>query len=193
MNTALIIIDVQNDFCEGGSLAVTGGSKVASDISKYLKEKRVKYDIVIATRDWHIDPKDHFSDSPNFSTTWPYHCVADSRGAEFHQNLNDVCSFDENIDVIVSKGQFAASYSGFEGATAKGELLISILRNKGILNVDIIGLATDYCNRATAIDAIKEGFKVNLLLPLCAGVAQESTLVTLEELASLGVLISKSL
>jgi nicotinamidase/pyrazinamidase len=193
VNIALIIVDVQNDFCEGGSLAVAGGKKVASNISKYLKEKSANYDIIIATRDWHIDPKDHFSDSPNFSTTWPHHCVAESHGAEFHQNLNDVCSFDETIDVIVSKGQFTAAYSGFEGVTATGEVLISILRDKRIHTVDIAGLATDYCNRATAIDAIKEGFKVNLLLPLCAGVAPGSTFTALEELANLGVVISKSL
>ena len=193
MNTALIIVDVQNDFCEGGSLAVTGGAQVASDISKYLNDKGSRYDVVVATRDWHIDPKDHFSDSPNFSTTWPRHCVAESRGAEFHSNLNDVCSFDEKIDVIVSKGQFTAAYSGFEGATEKGESLTSILRDKGITNVDIVGLATDHCDRATAIDAIKEGFKVNLLLPLCAGVAPETTVAALEELANLGVVISKSL
>jgi len=193
MNTALIIVDVQNDFCEGGSLAVTGGSKVASDISKYLNEKRSKYDVVVATRDWHIDPKDHFADAPNFSTTWPHHCVAESRGAEFHSNLNEVCSFKENIDVIVSKGQFTAAYSGFEGATDQGESLTSILRKKGIINVDIVGLATDHCDRATAIDAIKEGFKVKLLLPLCAGVAPETTVSALEELTALGVVISNSL
>jgi len=184
---------VQNDFCEGGSLAVTGGAQVASDISKYLSDKRSHYDIVVATRDWHINPKDHFSDSPNFSTTWPHHCVAKSRGAEFHSNLNDFCSFDEKVDVIVSKGQFTAAYSGFEGATEEGESLTSILRGKGITNVDIVGLATDYCDRATAIDATKEGFKVKLLLPLCAGVAPETTVAALEELANLGVVISKSL
>ncbi len=193
MNTALIIVDVQNDFCEGGSLAVTGGSKVASDISKYLNDKRSNYDVVVATRDWHIDPKDHFADSPNFSTTWPHHCVADSRGAEFHANLNDACSFNENVDEVVSKGQFTAAYSGFEGATDQGESLTSILRKKGIKNVDIVGLATDHCDRATAIDAIKEGFKVNLLLPLCAGVAPETTDAALKELAELGVVISNSL
>lgn len=193
MNTALIIVDVQNDFCEGGSLAVAGGSKVATDISKYLNDNRSNYDVVVATRDWHIDPKDHFADSPNFSTTWPHHCVADSRGAEFHSNLNDVCSFNENIDVVVSKGQFTAAYSGFEGATDQGESLTSILRKKGITNVDIVGLATDHCDRATAIDAIKEGFKVNLLLPLCAGVAPETTDAALKELAELGVVISNSL
>lgn len=193
MNTALIIVDVQNDFCEGGSLAVTGGAQVASDISKYLNDKRSQYDIVVATRDWHIDPKDHFADSPNYSTTWPHHCVAESRGAEFHLNLNDACLFNENIDVIVSKGQFTAAYSGFEGATDQGESLTSILRKKGIKNVDIVGLATDHCDRATAIDAIKEGFNVNLLLPLCAGVAPETTDAALKELAELGVVISNSL
>ena len=192
MNTALIIVDVQNDFCEGGSLAVTGGSKVASDISKYLNDNRSNYKIIVATRDWHIDPKDHFADQPNFTTTWPHHCVAESNGAEFHPNLNNVCSFTEKVDVIVSKGQFTAAYSGFEGATDKGETLAAILKNKGVTDVDIVGLATDHCDKATAIDAIKEGFKVNLLLPLCAGVAPETTASALQELADLGVSIVRS-
>lgn len=193
MKTALIIVDVQNDFCEGGSLAVTGGAKVASDISQYLKDKRMSYDFVVATRDWHINPEGHFSDTPDYSTTWPEHCVAESRGAQFHANLNDVSTFNENIDVVISKGQYAAAYSGFEGVTDSGETLSTILRNNGIVNVDIAGIATDYCDRATALDAVSEGFNVKLLLPLCAGVAQASTDIALEELKNNGISISVSL
>lgn len=193
MGTALIIVDVQNDFCEGGSLAVTGGAKVASAISRYLNDKRSSYDLVVATRDWHINPEGHFADNPNYSTTWPQHCVAETRGAEFHPNLNDAVSFTGSINVVVSKGQYTAAYSGFEGKTDFGETLAAILRSKGIINVDVVGIATDYCDRATALDAAKEGFNVNLLLPLCAGVAPESTVAALDELKNSGVSISTSL
>lgn len=193
MGTALIIVDVQNDFCEGGSLAVTGGAKVASAISRYLNDKRSSYDLVVATRDWHINPEGHFADNPNYSTTWPQHCVAETRGAEFHPNLNDAVSFTDSINVVVSKGQYTAAYSGFEGKTDFGETLAAILRSKGIINVDVVGIATDYCDRATALDAVKEGFNVNLLLPLCAGVAPESTVAALDELKNSGVSISTSL
>lgn len=193
MGTALIIVDVQNDFCEGGSLAVSGGAKVASAISQYLSDKHASYDLVVATRDWHINPEGHFADNPNYSTTWPQHCVAETHGAEFHPNLNDVVSFTDNIDVVVSKGQYTAAYSGFEGTTDSGETLAAILRNKEIINVDVAGIATDYCDRATALDAAKEGFNVNLLVPLCAGVAPESTVAALDELKNNGVSISTSL
>lgn len=190
MTSALIIVDVQNDFCEGGSLAVEGGANVASLISQYLKDRRDSYDIVVATRDWHINPGGHFADNPNYSTTWPRHCVADTYGAQFHPNLNAVVPFDENVDFFVSKGQYAAAYSGFEGTTESGQTLAAILKQRGITKVDIVGIATDYCDRATALDAVKEGFSVNLLLPMCAGVAPESTMAAIEELETSGVTIT---
>jgi len=193
VTSALIIVDVQNDFCEGGSLAVEGGAKVASSISQYLKDHRDSYDIVVATRDWHINPEGHFADDPNYSTTWPRHCVADTPGAQFHPNLNEVVPFDKNVDVFVFKGQYEAAYSGFEGTTESGQTLAAILRQRGVTKVDIVGIATDYCDRATALDAVKEGFSVNLLLPLCAGVAPESTMAALEELETSGVMITTSL
>lgn len=193
MASALIIVDVQNDFCEGGSLAVEGGAKVASLISQYLKDRRHSYDIVVATRDWHINPEGHFADNPNYSTTWPHHCVADTPGARFHPNLDEVVPFDNNVDFFVSKGQYAAAYSGFEGTTESGQTLAAILKQRGVTKVDIVGIATDYCDRATALDAVKEGFNVNLLLPMCAGVAPESSAAALEELKSSGVTITTSL
>lgn len=193
MGIALIIVDVQNDFCEGGSLAVSGGAKVASAISQYLSDKRASYDLVVATRDWHINPEGHFADNPNYSTTWPQHCVAETRGAEFHPNLNDAAPFAANIDVVVSKGHYTAAYSGFEGTTDSGETLATILRTKGIQNIDVAGIATDFCDRATALDGAKEGFNVNLLLPLCVGVAPASTIAALDELKTNGVSISTSL
>src|SRR5690242_16487510 len=110
MNRALIIVDVQNDFCEGGSLAVPGGAAVAEHISEYVGVS--DYEAVVATRDYHVDPGRHFSQQPDFVDTWPPHCRAGTPGADFHPNLNPA-----PIQEIFSKGAYAGAYSGFEGAT----------------------------------------------------------------------------
>ena len=193
MTRALIIVDVQNDFCEGGSLAVEGGAAVASGVSRYLKDYRSRYSAVVATRDWHIDPAGHFAAQPDFVDTWPAHCVADTEGAAFHANLNESVNFADCVDSIVSKGHYSAAYSGFEGRTDADATLADTLRARGITEVDVVGLATDHCDRATALDAVKEGFKVRLLLPLCAGVAPDTTVAAIEAMAAAGVDIVESL
>jgi nicotinamidase/pyrazinamidase len=186
MGKALVIVDVQNDFCEGGSLAVEGGAAVASRVSKYLRDSRSIYDVVVATRDWHIDPKGHFAD------TWPHHCVANTTGADFHSNLDESVDFASSIDVVVSKGNYTAAYSGFEGATDDGRSLADYLKSHGVTEVDVAGLATDHCDRATALDAVNEGFTVRLLLPMCAGVAPATTETALAQMAAAGVTIIDS-
>ncbi|HEX9766626.1 MAG TPA: nicotinamidase [Nitriliruptorales bacterium] len=168
MSKALIIVDVQNDFCEGGSLPVEGGAAVAAAISKALRAGR--WDAVVATRDHHVDPGDHFAQDPDFVDSWPAHCVADTQGASFHPNL-DVGPIEE----VFSKGTHAAAYSGFEGTSSDGTSLAQWLRDRGITSVDICGLATDHCVRATALDAAKEGFATTVLLHLTAGVAPDTT------------------
>lgn len=193
MTRALVIVDVQNDFCEGGSLAVTGGTAVAQGVSTYLRDHRSDYDVVVATRDWHIDPSGHFAAEPDYVDTWPAHCVAGTPGAEFHPALDSVVDFGSQLDAVVSKGNFTAAYSGFEGATENGESLAAFLKGRGVSHVDIVGLATDHCDRATALDARAEGFAVRLLLPLCAGVAPETTAAAVEEMANAGVEISTAL
>ena len=192
MGKALVIVDVQNDFCEGGSLAVEGGAALASRVSHYLRDSRSSYDVVVATRDWHIDPKGHFADQPDYVDTWPHHCVANTVGAEFHPNLNQVVDFSSSIDIVVSKGNYTAAYSGFEGATDDGRTLADYLKSNGITDVDVVGLATDHCDRATALDAVKEGFSVRLLLSMCAGVAPATTEAALKQLAAAGVAIVES-
>ncbi len=192
MGKALVIVDVQNDFCEGGSLAVDGGAAVASRVSQYLRDRRSSYDVVVATRDWHIDPKGHFADQPDYVDTWPHHCVANTPGAEFHSNLNQAVDFASSIDLVVSKGNFTAAYSGFEGASDDGRSLADVLKARGVTQVDVVGLATDHCDRATALDAVKEGFSVRLLLPMCAGVAPATTEAALKQLAGVGVEIVES-
>ncbi|MFZ4804891.1 MAG: isochorismatase family protein [Synechococcus lacustris] len=187
MASALLIIDIQNDFCEGGSLAVAGGTAVATKVSKYLSDYRRSYAVIVATRDWHIDPKGHFSDHPDFLHTWPPHCVANTFGANFNSNLNDAVDFMATIDFVVSKGNYTAAYSGFEGKSDDGKSLAEILSIKAISSVDLVGIATDYCDRFTALDALKNGLAVRLLLPMCVGVAPESTTAALAEMRAAGI------
>ena len=177
---ALLIVDVQNDFCEGGSLAVDGGSAVASAINAYLATAPA-YDHVVATADHHIDPGSHFSDHPDFISSWPRHCVAGTTGADFHPDLDTAV-----IEAVFRKGEYTAAYSGFEGS-ALGVRLAEWLRARDVDEVDIAGIATDYCVRATALDAIGEGLRTRVLVDLIAGVAPESSAAALEELRDRGV------
>ncbi|GAA0627729.1 nicotinamidase [Kutzneria viridogrisea] len=180
MANALIVVDVQNDFCEGGSLAVTGGSAVAVQVSAHIAAGG--YDHVVATRDYHVDPGEHFSSEPDFVTSWPVHCVAGTAGASFHPEL-DVAG----VQAVFSKGAFAAAYSGFEGTGPQGSTLAGWLREHGVDRVDVVGIATDHCVRATALDARREGFQTTVLLELTAGVAGHTVDSALEELRSAGV------
>ena len=171
---ALIIVDVQNDFCEGGSLAVTGGADVARGISEHVTERLADYDHVVATADWHIDPGDHFSATPDYVDSWPVHCVADSEGAEFHRNVANALG---HVEEVFRKGEFAAAYSGFEGRADDEDRtpLAAWLKDREVTRVDVVGIATDHCVRATALDAHREGFDTVVLLDLTAGVARETT------------------
>jgi nicotinamidase/pyrazinamidase len=188
MSRALIVVDVQNDFCEGGSLAVDGGAVVAERISAYLRDHSDDYATVVATRDWHIDPGDHFADGePDFATTWPVHCAADTRGAEFHAGVDSHVDFASAVDVVVSKGQYSAAYSGFEGTDPDGDTLDAYLKARDVDSVDVVGLATDHCDRATALDAAGLGYRVRLLTDMCAGVAPDTTARALEEMRAAGI------
>jgi nicotinamidase/pyrazinamidase len=177
---ALIVVDVQNDFCEGGSLAVAGGAAVAAAISGHVRT--TSYDHVVATRDHHVDPGAHFSATPDFVDSWPPHCRSGTPGASFHPDL-DVAP----IEAVFSKGEHAAAYSGFEGAEPGGTGLADWLRARSVDTVDVVGIATDHCVRATALDAAQAGFATTVLLDLCAGVAPETTERALAQLRTAGV------
>jgi nicotinamidase/pyrazinamidase len=180
---ALVIVDLQNDFCEGGSLAVTGGGSVARAISARLAgPEGGGYGHVVATQDHHIDPGGHFSAEPDFETTWPAHCVAGTPGADFHPDLDT-----SRIEQVFRKGAHAAAYSGFEGAAPDGESLRSWLRERGVTSLDVVGIATDYCVRATAADAARAGLATRVLLGLTAGVAAATTRTALAQLREAGV------
>ena len=191
MVRALIVVDVQNVFCEGGSLPVAGGARVASDIGEMLHHWSARddhapsYEVVVATKDHHIDPGEHWSDEPDFAQSWPVHCKVGTDGEAFHPNLDP-----QPFDAIFLKGEHQAAYSGFEGRTTGGEPLADWLRQHGVTDVDVCGLTTDYCVRATALDAVTEGFTTRVLTDLTAGVAPETTDKALAELGRAGVLIS---
>ena len=178
----LIIVDVQNDFCEGGSLAVAGGAAVARGISSLLASADHGYAHVVATQDYHIDPGSHFSAHPDYARSWPTHCVAGTAGADFHQDLAT-----GQLEAVFRKGAHAAAYSGFEGADDAGTPLGDWLRGHGVDRVDVAGIATDYCVRATAADAAAAGLSTRVLLGLTAGVDPTSTADAVEALRAAGV------
>jgi nicotinamidase/pyrazinamidase len=187
MTSALIVVDVQNDFCEGGSMGVHGGAEAALRIGEMLRHwvdtpsAERQYQHVVATRDHHVDPKEHFSADPDFVDSWPVHCVAGTDGAAFHPNLDP-----QPFDAVFDKGEYEAAYSGFEGTSRDGVPLAEWLRTHGVRHVDVAGIATDHCVRATVLDALAAGFDVRVLLDLTAGVAPETTDRAMEAMRSAG-------
>lgn len=190
--SALIIVDVQRDFCEGGSLPINGGTAVARRISRWIRDHGSDYDRIVATRDWHIDPGDHFSDTPDYVNSWPPHCRAGSDGARFHPALDTYVDFTAALDSVVSKGQYSGAYSGFEGVTKDGRSLDGYLRSQRIERLDIVGLALDYCVRATALDGNGLGYRVRLLVPLTAGVSDAGEIRATKDMERAGVQIIKA-
>ncbi|MGH8962316.1 MAG: isochorismatase family protein [Jatrophihabitantaceae bacterium] len=179
MGSAVIVVDVQNDFCEGGSLAVNGGTDVARAISARLASGG--YEHAVATRDHHIDPGAHFSDQPDFVDSWPAHCVVGTTGVELHRELD--CT---HVETVFDKGEHAAAYSGFE-ARSDGVGLGDWLRARDIDTVEVVGIATDHCVRATALDAVAAGFATTVRLDLTAAVAAPTVTSALAQLRAYGV------
>ena len=190
MARALIVVDVQNDFCEGGSLPVSGGARVASDIGELLHHWSRKdlnappYDVVVATKDHHVNPGAHWSREPDFVKSWPVHCQVGTDGEAFHPNLDP-----QPFDAVFLKGEHAAAYSGFEGRTPDGVDLANWLRGREVDEVDVCGIATDHCVRATALDAASNGFTTRVLTDLCAGVAPQTTEAALAEMRGAGITV----
>jgi nicotinamidase/pyrazinamidase len=188
VSRALIVVDVQKDFCEGGSLAVRGGSATAARITAYMEGSRDAYDLVVASRDWHVDPGPHFApngQAPDYSDTWPRHCEAGSEGAEWEPHF-----IVPDDAVIVSKGERSAAFSAFEGVTDDRITLADLLRSRGIDTVDVVGIATSWCVKRTALDANRAGFETRVLAGLTADVDPEDTPGTLQELAAAGVKVT---
>ncbi|MGO4589183.1 isochorismatase family protein [Paenarthrobacter sp. 2TAF44] len=208
MSRALIIVDVQNDFCEGGSLAVEGGAAVAGAITEYVDANQQHFDHIVATQDWHIEPGSHFSDEPDMVDSWPPHCRARTKGAELHEDLDP-----EYIQAYFRKGQYTAAYSGFEGVlapeddvpsgdlkagTAQAEVLdedaIGLddwLQSHDVEEVVVVGIATDYCVKATALDAVQAGYTTTVIADLTAGIAEDLT-ETFDEMEAAGVEVERN-
>jgi nicotinamidase-related amidase len=188
----LIVVDVQNDFVEGGSLGVTGGREVAGRISEHLAAHAGDYAVIAASRDWHHAGDSnggHFhepGEDPNYVTTWPVHCVQGQPGSDYAPELETSA-----VTHHVVKGMGVPAYSAFEGIADGGERLLDVLKAAGVTEVDVTGIATDYCVRATALDAREAGFAVRLLAGLHAGVAPASSAAALEELAAAGVEVQR--
>jgi nicotinamidase/pyrazinamidase len=181
---ALIVVDVQKDFCEGGSLAVEGGAEVAQRITDLLVDH--DYAHVVATMDWHIDPGAHFSDEPDYRDSWPRHCVVGTPGVDFHPAFDPAA-----VGAVFHKGHYSAAYSGFEGATEDdGTTLADWLRRRDVDTVDVVGIATDYCVKATAADAVAAGFTTRVLLDLTAGVSPTTTAEAVDALRAAGIDVS---
>lgn len=184
MAIALLIVDVQQDFTEGGALGVAGGAAVAQQITEYLRANPGKYDLVVASRDWHDGKTDnggHFSSEPDYVDTWPVHCVADSEGAKFHPAL------DQNLlDYEVRKGFGKPDYSAFQGETENGMSLLDVLRTQEIDDVDIVGIATDHCVKASALSARSLGLRTRVIVPLTAAVSPDTVHDALAEVADAG-------
>ena len=180
-HTALIVVDVQNDFCEGGSLAVAGGAAVAAAVGPHVAA-HPEYEVVVGTQDYHEDPGPHFSEHPDFVDTWPAHCVAESPGADPHPDLDTTV-----IQRWFRKGRRSAAYSGFEGSDDEGRSLGDWLSATGVHRVDVIGIATDHCVRATALDAAALGLRTRVLLGLTAAVSPATLDAALDELRAAGV------
>lgn len=190
MTRALFIVDVQNDFTEGGALGVDGGDAVAEGITAYLSAHAGEYALIVASRDWHDADSDnggHFAAKPDFAGTWPVHCVADTDGAAYDPGLDTTA-----VTHHVKKGQGKPAYSLFEGVTDAGETVGDLLAAHGVVDVDVVGLATDYCVKASAMDAIEHGRHVRILTDLVAGVAPETSEAALAELAHAGAELQES-
>lgn len=208
MSKALLIVDVQKDFCAGGTLATERGAEVAALISEYLENHHQDYQAIAATQDWHISPGDHFSDQPDFKDSWPVHCQAETPGAELHEDLDT-----DYIQAYFRKGAYEAAYSGFEGLLAPEDSVMTgereagapaveegpkvslddWLAQQGIEDVDVVGIASDYCVKATALDAVEAGYETRILLDLTAPVHEDALDELVDELEDAGVTVAEVL
>ncbi len=185
MRNALLVVDVQVDFVEGGSLGVKGGLQVAAMIARDVRHFRDQYTQIFASRDYHESAPDHISDQPDFVNTWPPHCMAGTPGASFVPAIQNLIR-EKYIQTVVTKGRNSAAYSAFEGLDPRGHYLLDVLKEHRIDHIDVCGIATDYCVRATALDARKNDFQVRVLVNLCAAVNEETGQRALEEMKAAG-------
>ena len=185
MRNALLVVDLQADFVQGGSIPVPGGLEVAAMVARHVRHFKAEYHFVVASRDYHEDPHEHFSADPDYVNTWPPHCVIGTPGAAFVPPIQNLVR-EKLIQTVVSKGRNEAAYSAFEGLDARGHYLLDVLKEERIDHIDVCGLATDYCVRASALDARRNAFQVRVLLNLCGAASEATGLQALEEMKAAG-------
>ena len=185
MRNALLVVDTQLDFVEGGSLAVQGGLTVAAMIARHVRHFKYEYQFVVASRDYHENAPDHISDHPDFVNTWPPHCMVGTPGAAFVPTIQNLVR-EKLIQAVVTKGRNAAAYSAFDGLDARGHYLLDVLNEQRIDHIDVCGIATDYCVRASALEARKNQFQVRVLVNLCAAVNEATGQQALDEMKAAG-------
>ncbi|MDQ1722129.1 MAG: nicotinamidase/pyrazinamidase [Pseudonocardiales bacterium] len=188
---ALLIVDVQPTFCEGGELAVAGGNRIADRIAEHLKAHRDEYRLTITSQDWHLDPGAHFSEQPDFVDSWPPHGLAGTSNAELHPSVAAALA-PSGAEVTIKKGQHQAAYSAFDGTAPDGRTLADVLNAAGISELDVCGIAESHCVRASALDAIHAGLAVRLLTDLTVPVTEESGAAARAEISSAGGLLTVS-
>ena len=185
MRNALLVVDVQADFVQGGSLAAPNGLEVAAMIARHIRHFKAEYDLVVASRDYHENAPDHISDNPDYVNTWPPHCMAGTPGAAFVPAIQNLIR-EKLIGLVVTKGRNGAAYSAFEGLDPRGHYLLDVLKEQRVDHIDVCGIATDYCVRASALDARKNQYQVRILVNLCAAVKEETGVQALEEMKAAG-------
>jgi nicotinamidase/pyrazinamidase len=185
MRNALLVVDVQVDFVEGGSLGVKNGLQTAAMIARHVRHFKYEYQFVVASRDYHEDAPDHISATPDYVNTWPPHCMVGTPGASFVPTIQNLVR-EKYIQEVVTKGRHAAAYSAFDGLDKRGHPLLDVLKEQRIDHIDVCGIATDYCVRASALDARKNAFQVRVLVNLCAAVNEATGLQALEEMKAAG-------
>ncbi len=182
---ALIVVDVQPTFCEGGELPVQGGNAVALAIAEFATTNRNHYMLLVSTQDWHIDPGEHFATppaQPDFVDSWPPHGLPGTANAELHPALATLA-----LDHQVKKGQYSAGYSGFDGSTGDDIDLRTALAAAHITDVDVVGIAESHCVLHTALDAVANGLHTRVLTDLTVPVDAEQGRAARERMAAAGV------
>jgi len=182
LKKALLVVDVQNDFCPGGTLGIHGGHKIIPILNRYIKFFETENLPIIVTRDWHPKVTKHFE---QFGGVWPEHCVEGSPGAMFHPDLEL-----PKEALVMSKGMDPEkdSYSAFHAIDSSGMALANLLKIFGVAEIYIGGLATDYCVKYSALDALKDGLEAFILTDAIAGVnlQPEDSRLALQEMVNLG-------
>ena len=188
---ALVVIDVQPTFCEGGELPVVGGNAVAAKIAEFMRARHDDYALIVTTQDWHVDPGDHFADQPDYVDTWPPHGLAGTANAQLHPAVAAASAAAPRV-VHVRKGEHKAAYSGFEGVDPDGRDLRQLLSDAGVTTVDVCGIAESHCVKATALDAARLGYRTAVFGDLTVPVTEELGVAARHEMAAAGVSSKRS-